>query len=208
MTQQHGTPAGLERFPLGPLPTNCYLLGETFLVDPGGTSDALERTLEEIESLEAVLLTHTHWDHIAGVGSILESYPDCRLLCHSAEEEMLADPEKNFSAMQGEGIGFESDGALESCALRVDGEELTVLETPGHSPGGVSLYWSERDLVLSGDALFREGIGRTDLPGSDRDVLDESLREVLLCLPDETRVFSGHGPETTVGHEADVNPFL
>jgi hydroxyacylglutathione hydrolase len=208
MNQQPDPPPGLKRFPVGPLPTNCYLLGEAFLVDPGGTSNGLDQALDSIETLEAILLTHTHWDHIAGIEAVLEAYPDCRLLCHSAEENMLADPQKNFSAMQGDGIGFESDADLESCALRVDGEKLNVLETPGHSPGGVSFHWPKRNLVLSGDALFCEGVGRTDLPGSDRGVLDEALREVLLSLPDDTRVFPGHGPATTIGHEADANPFL
>lgn len=208
MNQQPDPPPGLRLFPVGPLPTNCYLLGETFLVDPGGTSDDLEQALESIDALEAILLTHSHWDHIAGIESVLEAYPDCRLLCHSAEEEMLADPQQNLSTMQGEGIGFEADAAFESSALRVDGEELNVLETPGHSSGGVSFHWPERNLVLSGDALFREGVGRTDLPGSDREALDESLRKVLLSLPDDTRVFPGHGPATTIGHEVAANPFL
>lgn len=202
------TPDGLRRFEVGSLPTNCYVLDERFLVDPGGESSALMDCLDGLETLEAILLTHTHWDHIAGIDDVRELFPECRILCHSEEFEMLQDPEQNFSSMMGSARSYRADAELESCALRVEGDDLKVLETPGHSPGGVSFYWREKGLVLSGDALFQRGVGRTDLPGSDQEVLRSSLRNVLMELPDDTRVFPGHGPPTTIGEEEKTNPFL
>jgi hydroxyacylglutathione hydrolase len=199
---------GLQRFEVGSLPTNCYVLDDRFVVDPGGMSSDLENYLESVDELEAILLTHTHWDHIAGIEAVRDRFPDCRILCHSKEFGMLEDPEKNFSSMMGSGVSYEADAELESCALRVQGDALTVLHTPGHSPGGVSLHWAEQDVLLSGDALFQQGVGRTDLPGSDRSTLRDSLKNILMELPDETRVYPGHGPSTTIGQERKTNPFL
>jgi hydroxyacylglutathione hydrolase len=198
----------IKRFEVGPLPTNCYAVERRYLVDPGGMNPSLEQFLSEVENLEAILLTHSHWDHIAGINQVLERFPDCRILCHSEEFDMLSDPDKNFSQMSGETVEFEADAPIESSRLPVGDDSLDVLFTPGHSPGGVSLYWESEQAVLSGDALFKGGIGRTDLPGSDRERLDESLREVLLALPDETDVFPGHGPPSTIGREKEANPFL
>ncbi len=203
-----GLPDGLRRFEVGSLPTNCYVIDDRFVVDPGGVSSALRDYLDKLDTLEAILLTHTHWDHIAGIAELREQFPGCRILCHSEEFEMLKDPEKNFSSMMGSGVAYEPAGAIESCCLKAGNEALEVLETPGHSPGGVSLYWKENELVLSGDALFRNGVGRTDLPGSDQGVLRDSLQAVLLDLPDQTGVFPGHGPSTTIGQEQETNPFL
>lgn len=203
-------PEDLACFTLGPLPTNAYLIEDKYLVDPGGMNPNLRSKLDDtVECLEAILLTHCHWDHIDGINDILELYPDCKILCHSDEFEMLSDPEQNFSTMRGDsGISFEADAPLESSALRADGEELEILETPGHSPGGISIYWKDRDAVFSGDALFKRGVGRTDLPGSDPDQLMRSIQDVLLELPEDTQVYPGHGPATTIGDETETNPFL
>lgn len=200
----------LQMFQVGPLPTNCYLIDDRYVVDPGGVNDALESALDEAEeTLEAILLTHSHWDHIAAVEDVRDRLDGCPILCHSEEFDMLSDPSKNFSRMQGSNISIESDEALESVQLPLsDGSYLDVLHTPGHSPGGVSLHWENESLVLSGDALFQAGVGRTDLPGSDQSVLRDSLRNVLLELPDETSVYPGHGPSTTIGEERRTNPFL
>lgn len=201
-------PEGLEMFSVGALPTNCYLMGEQYLVDPGGLNQTLKERLEQIEDLQAIVLTHTHWDHIDGIGEVLEMFPKSEIYCHSREFEMLQDPSKNFSSMQGNGVSYEADSALESFDLTIRGQEIKVLETPGHSPGGISLYWPAKKIVLTGDALFKRGVGRTDLPGSSKDELMNSLQSILLELSDETKVFPGHGPATTIGEERKTNPFL
>lgn len=200
----------IEMFQVGPLPTNCYLIDDRYVVDPGGVNQSLADRLDDgIDEIEAILLTHTHWDHIAAVEEVRGRVGGCPVLCHSAEFEMLEDPARNFSRMQGEDISIEADEALESVRLPVgEDDELEVLHTPGHSPGGVSFYWESEDLVLSGDALFQAGVGRTDLPGSDRSRLQSSLRDILLELPDETTVYPGHGPATSIGNEKRDNPFL
>jgi hydroxyacylglutathione hydrolase len=198
----------IKRFEVGPLPTNCFALNQRYLVDPGGMSSSLEQFLSGMDSLEAILLTHSHWDHIAAIDQVLERFPECRILCHSEEFDMLSDPEKNFSQMSGQRLQFEADAPIESARLPVGDDTLEVLFTPGHSPGGVSLYWRSEQSVLCGDALFKGGIGRTDLPGSDRNRLDESLQDVLLTLPEETDVFPGHGPSSTIRREKENNPFL
>jgi glyoxylase-like metal-dependent hydrolase (beta-lactamase superfamily II) len=124
---------------------------------------------------------------------------------------MLTDPWANLSAQFGWALdaGGEADGPVRPGeTLRVAGAEWHVLDTSGHSPGGVSYYCPSAGVVLSGDALFAGSIGRTDVPGADPRTLLENIREHLLTLPDETRVLPGHGPETTVGAEKQANPFL
>lgn len=207
--QLPGSPERLRRFQVGALSTNCYFLGDNFLVDPGGVTESLRDYLTgEVDRLEAILLTHTHWDHVAGIGEVLNMFPEARILCHSKEIETLSEPSEDFSPMDDDKVQYEADAPVESCELRVNGDPLSVLETPGHSPGGVSFYWEEKDVVLSGDALFKGGVGRTDIPGSDRNDLRRSLKNVLLELPDSTRVYPGHGPPSTIENEKKTNPFL
>ncbi len=199
---------GIKRFEVGPFSTNCYLLDRRYIVDPGGMDPSLEKDLEGIEQLEAILLTHTHGDHIAAIDEVIERFPDCRILCHSKEFDMLADPSQNLSQMSGRRISFEADAPIEDARLTVGGDSLDVLFTPGHSPGGISLFWESKNSVLTGDALFKGGVGRTDFPGTSRERLDRSLHEVLMTLPEETKVYPGHGPPSTIGREKQTNPFL
>lgn len=199
----------MESFVLGSFSTNAYLLDGRYLVDPGGMNRALRDRLEASgSSLEAILLTHAHSDHFSGVDEVRSIVGECPLYCHSDDLSLLEHPRMNLSAWQGNPRQLEAVQPLESAELTIGGEPLEVLETPGHTPGSVSLYRASEDVLLSGDALFRGSVGRTDLPGGDQKQLLRSIREVILDLPDETEVHPGHGPATTVGHERETNPFL
>ncbi len=204
-----GRNAGVQRFVLGDVSTNAYLLGGRYLIDPGGWSPQLERAVGEAgEDLEAVLLTHAHYDHIAGISRLRERRPACPVYCHSREVSALEDPEQNMSAWTGSPLSFAAEAHLEEVDLTVDGDPVELIETPGHTPGSVSFHWVSRKTLFVGDALFRRGIGRTDLPGGDHGQLLESIRDRLMTLDPETRVYPGHGEETTIGEEREKNPYL
>ena len=161
--------------------------------------------------LERIVLTHGHIDHVAGVDAVREAHPQARLCLAEPDQPMLADARLNLSAPFGLAITVqaEPDEDLAPGAELTLGRALwRVLDTSGHSPGGRSLYCPGAGVVLSGDALFADNIGRTDLPGSDSDRLIANIRTHLFGLPDETVVYAGHGPTTTIGNERKSNPFV
>jgi len=199
---------------VGLIQTNCYLVGDEAtrkgaVIDPGGDPDA---TLAAIESegltIEYILNTHAHFDHIAA-NEALHTATGALLALHPADMELLT------AGGGGEWFGLPSaSGGHPDVQIR-DGQELTVgrlrlkvLHTPGHSPGHVAFYLANEGVLFAGDALFQNGIGRTDLPGGDYATLIASIRRRLLTLPDETVVYPGHGPRTTIGAERKHNPFL
>ncbi len=241
----------INRFVLGPFETNCYVVqpGEQttsasrsistdrcWVIDVGYEPDELIAFLQTNQlSPEAIVLTHAHADHIAGIRSLLDVYPGTPIVMHEAEKDWLADPVKNLSAAidicvtappaarllkGGEiltlGRVLEAQGvaapAIKTAAAEsetaIDPLAFHVLHTPGHSPGSVSFYSPAMDLVFAGDTLFAGSIGRTDFPGSDFDTLARSIYDKLYILPDATRVLPGHGAETTIGHERVSNPFV
>jgi glyoxylase-like metal-dependent hydrolase (beta-lactamase superfamily II) len=181
------------------------------VIDPGLGADRLLRFLEEGElAVAAVILTHGHIDHIAAVDALWVKYPSLKLYVHEDDAALLSDPIGNLSAMMG--LQFTS-GAREKTvrdggAIAEAGTEFRVLHTPGHTPGGMCLYAKEDGVVFAGDTLFASGVGRTDFPGGSMARLVRSIREKLFTLPDETVVYSGHGPQTTIGNEKEHNPFV
>lgn len=203
-----------QTFPLGPLETNAYLVTDAerkraIVIDPGTPDAGLLRRLENFE-VEAVLLTHAHFDHIGGVEAVRQKF-GCPVYMHGAEQDWLTDARKNGSAGW-PGVTPPINGNPPD-KLVSDGEELAllgetfrVLHTPGHSPGSVSYVCG--DIVFAGDALFCRSVGRTDLPGGDTALLVKSIREKLYTLPDHVLVLPGHGPETTIGEEKRENPFV
>ena len=203
----------LERLTVGPLQENCYLLTDdetrgAVLVDPGDEAPRLIRALEGY-TLEAVWLTHAHFDHVGALAELQEVYGAPTFL-HPADEPLLANAAASAARfglrLRQPDVDYTPLGDAQ--ILSFAGREVRCLFTPGHAPGHVAFHFPDEALVLAGDALFREGVGRTDLPGGDYAQLMESIRTRLLTLPAETVVHPGHGPETTVGHEAKSNPFL
>ncbi len=204
----------IETFVVGPLETNCYVVrcaGETWVVDPGLGVEPVIRSLQKRgDSPTRAVLTHGHADHIGGVPAMRAAFPDCRVVCPSGDAEMLIDARANLSAdfLGGFTVGEADEAWNPGDVLHCGDSEWRVLDTSGHSAGGVSIHCAAEGVVIVGDALFAGGIGRTDIPGASGSRLLENLRGLLRDLPDETRVLPGHGPETTIGRERRSNPFL
>lgn len=201
---------------------NAYVVSTTaddsgrigWVVDPGPpqqTTRLLEYLENEKITVEMIVLTHGHADHIAGLDAVHEAHPDARVAMSPADQPMLASAELNLSAMLGMSITCKTTADVdleEGMTLDLGSFSWKVLDTGGHSPGGVSLYCAEAGVVITGDALFAGSVGRVDFPGCDGRRLIANIREKLLPLPDETVVYSGHGPITTIGNERKSNPFL
>lgn len=203
---------------VGPLSTNCYILvceesRESAIIDPGfnkiDEEFVLEKICEQKLRVKYIINTHGHLDHISGNAKVKEE-TKAIIAVHYYDADMLTDPEKNLSRMLGLNIiSPPADLVLrDGDKLRVGRHEIQVLHTPGHTPGSISLYLGEEKIVFTGDTLFAGSIGRTDLPGSSYEKLISSIKKKLLTLPDETRVYPGHGPETTIGVERRENVFL
>ena len=198
---------------------NCYTLylrdgGPCWIIDPGLPPQA-EQIIAFVRrhdlKPQAVLLTHAHGDHIAGVDDVRTALGPMPLYLARSEWPMLGDPKENLSVNIGMPLTVGDDDLHDlpdGATLELDGSTWQVLDTSGHSPGGRSFYCAEQSLVVVGDALFAGSVGRVDFPHSDGQLLIENLRTRLMALPDETRVLSGHGPETTIGHERRTNLYL
>ncbi|NLE77710.1 MAG: MBL fold metallo-hydrolase [Chloroflexi bacterium] len=203
----------IETIPVGPLQANCYLVQPTgksraWVIDPGGDAALLLRTLKKMGAdVEAILCTHGHWDHVAAAPELSQA-TGAGVALHRDELSL-------FKAGGGASwFGLPTSQYPDPQTLLAEGDSLTLGEvtftvwhTPGHSPGSVCFYSAAQGVLFNGDLLFQEGIGRSDLPGGSPQLLKASLQRVL-TLPDATRVFSGHGSETTIGHERQHNPWL
>ena len=210
----------IKMLQVGPIMTNCYIVGceETkkgAIIDPGGNGDFLLAEVRQLGlEIKYVINTHGHFDHTLANREVMEGLKKRQqepplLAIHRAEEPML----KSGGGAALFGLrGFSSppvDLYLEEGDVLTLGQvKLKVLYTPGHSVGSISLLNEKEKAVFDGDVLFNMGIGRTDLTGGDFETLMDSIRNKLLTLPDDTVVYSGHGPATTIGRERAGNPFL
>ena len=194
--------------------TNCYLVineetKDTVMVDPGAYPTKLKNAVKEQGlKLKAVLLTHAHFDHIMGIEDFLKAF-DVPVYVGREEQPLLADDRLNASSMYGYHCAYTGAKALEDGqTVECAGTEIHVIHTPGHTVGGCCYYLPEEEALFCGDTLFCGSIGRTDLPtGSSRD-LAHSIREKLMILPDETKLYPGHMDESTIGYEKEINPFI
>ena len=203
----------LEMLTVGPFQENCYVIGDGetgAIVDPGDEATRIALAVEQTQlEIDRILVTHAHIDHVGAVGALADEYA-CPVLMHAEAEPMLEQLPTQAMMM---GLRF---GKVPTVDRYVEDEEvleigelrLRSLYTPGHAPGHLAFYIENEELLLSGDALFAGSVGRTDLFGGDMEVLLRSINERLLTLPDETRVYPGHGPKTTIGTERAHNPFL
>jgi hydroxyacylglutathione hydrolase len=202
----------VNRYELGPIGTNCYVVRahdrahEAVVVDPGADAP---RILEELAALEttcaAILITHGHWDHLGGVAELAQATG--ALVYMADDERLLLEDVNSFTPPGVELQPYSPDVALKGDeVLELAGMSFETLRVPGHSPA--HLAYHTEGAVFSGDLLFAGSVGRTDLPGADWDTLVESIRSLADRYPRDTIVYSGHGPETTIGAELDRNPFL
>jgi len=203
----------LHTIHVGITQTNCYIVGcedtgEGVVIDPGGNPKRILKAIEDAGlTIRYVLNTHCHFDHM-GANADVVAATGAPLALHPAELPILQArggaswfgvPVKESPAPD---IELDDGQVIEVGTLR-----FQVLHTPGHSPGGVTFYLEEQGVAFDGDVLFQMGVGRTDLPGGEWDTLMRSIQEVLFALPDETILYSGHGPKTTVGQEKRSNPW-
>ena len=205
-------------FTFSPIQENTYLLwnekGNALIIDPGCYFTAEEETLQsfiELEKLKPVQLinTHCHLDHVFGNKWVAEKY-NLELFLHPDEKQVL---QLAPAAGLMWGMSFDNyTGPLHFInagdIIKLDDDELQVILALGHSPGHVCFYCKAQNFLIGGDVLFLESIGRTDLPGGNHKQLLQSIQEQIFTLPDNTIVYPGHGPQTTIGHEKKYNPFL
>ena len=199
--------------PAGPYEVNVILVWcdrtkKAALFDPAGDSEFM---IEQIErkglDLRYLINTHGHLDHIFE-NHVIKSRFGVPLLIHPLDRPMLADPSKNLSLYAGDPVvSPDADGTLEDGdTVQIGDESLRALHVPGHTPGSLVFY--QPGLLISGDTLFAGGVGRTDFPGSNEQMLCEQIRSKIYSLPEDTVVYPGHGPQTTVGEERRYNPFV
>ena len=199
----------IRRIVVGPLETNCYIVGdddthEAVIIDPGADPEAIKAELKSRKLTPKLIInTHGHGDHIGANGGF-----KLPVWIHRLDAGMLIDPASNLSTSFGLGITSSPASKLveEGDEVPVGNLKLKVIHTPGHTEGGISLKVG--DAVFTGDTIFREGVGRTDLPGGSHPELLQSIKTKLLKEEDNVKFYPGHGPTTTAGHERKNNPWI
>lgn len=207
----------IDHLILGSFENNCYILRQNnqaedcLIIDTGLEAGELIDFLQKNKlKPAAVIFTHGHADHIVGAAALRENYPNIKVYIHKLDAEKLTRPAKNLSMLAGTFFKtgpadvFLNDGDLIDQA----GIKLQVFHTPGHTEGGICLYSKDDNVVFTGDTLFADSVGRTDFPGGSMTKLIEGIKTKLCTLPDETVVYPGHGPATTMAREKAHNQYL
>jgi glyoxylase-like metal-dependent hydrolase (beta-lactamase superfamily II) len=202
-------------FPVGPLQCNCSILGdekthEAMVIDPGDQIEGiLEILRQEKLTLKQIVITHAHIDHVGGAMK-LKAATGAPILMNQNDYALL-----KMLDMQATWVGMESPGEVQidesvshGRVLKIGEIASQVIDTPGHTEGSICIYFPAEQKLIAGDTLFAGSIGRTDLPGGSMEKIMRSLHNQVLALPDETEVTPGHGPNTTIGDEREMNPFL
>lgn len=197
----------IERFVLGSLGTNCYLLrneetNEIVMIDPATCPDYFVKHIKSNGYIpKAILLTHGHFDHVMGIDQLVREF-QIPVYLQEDEAEVLDNPSLNLSNMFGESFSYENViGLKHGQILEVAGFQFEIIHTPGHTKGGCCYYEKMEEVLISGDTLFYRSMGRSDFPSGDGLLLVKSIREKLFVLPDEVMVYPGHGETTCIGDE-------
>ena len=204
----------VEKFVTGIISTNCYLVinedtKQAVVIDPAACPSYLMSHIKsEGLKVEAILLTHGHFDHIMGIDGFLSEF-DVPVYVHEEDADAMEDPVLNQSSTYTSGYTFGKARYLrDRQTLELAGYTFQVIHTPGHTKGGCCYYVASEDVLFSGDTLFQNSVGRTDFVNSSTSDLVHSVREKLFLLPDDTMVYPGHMGETKIGHEKKYNPYV
>ena len=204
----------IGRMVLGSMQTNCYFIYDeeekkALVVDPADAGDKIYEALTRNGfTVEAILLTHAHGDHIWGVAA-LKKAAEVKVYALDKEKDLLESTRLNLSELLGRPCMVEADVFLtDGQKVSMGGMEFTVISTPGHTCGSCCYYFEDSKILVSGDTLFYESTGRTDFPTGSSGEIVASIKEKLFVLPEDTQVYSGHGDITTIGHEKKYNPFV
>lgn len=205
-------PIEIRRLVVGPLENNTYVVSDekkaALVIDPSiGCDEVLSYIDKQKLTVAAILLTHSHFDHIMGIPDIHTAFPDAPVYVHPLDKMFLTKPQFNGSPMMGKPYAYAGPTQdLTEGPMTVAGFSFTVVLVHGHTPGGCALLFGNQ--CFCGDIIFAGSIGRSDFPGGDADALINGIREKIFSLPDETTLLSGHGGRTTVGREKKYNPFF
>jgi len=206
----------LKKLVVGPFAANCYIVGseltkEGVIIDPGDEARQILKRVKDLQlDIKVIVLTHDHIDHIGGVKEVKEA-TGAEVAIHTDDAKFISGQEGRLISMLVSGLSYPAPPSPDRLLKGGDSIDIgdlnfLVLHTPGHTPGGICLLGN--GVVFTGDTLFKYGVGRTDLPGGSYSQLMNSLHTKLMVLPDETIVYPGHGPETTIGAERGGNPYL
>ena len=207
-------PLSIQIYVVGPVQTNCYFAinddtKEVLIIDPGASAKQLaEKVKEQGLKPVAILLTHGHFDHIMAADEVRDKY-NVKVYASAEEKNTLSTPHINLGEAYGMNLSVKADvWHNDGDILKLAGFDIKAIHTPGHTEGGTCYYIGSIGVLFSGDTLFCESVGRTDFPGGSMSDIVHSIKDKLMVLPDDTKVYTGHGEGTSIGYERVHNPYI